>query len=91
MYSSVYYTNLVNFINRIIIYDLQAFKSLLESAKVSFDDFIDPWFKKMEFLVSNESRRINLVAIYTLLPHFSALYVKKFFVHICKLTLPQID
>ena len=38
---------------------------------ITFAQFVEAWMQKMDLIVSNESRRINLLAIYTLLPYFS--------------------
>ena len=49
------------------------------------------WFKKMDFITSRESLRINLIAIYTLLPHFTTEMVGKWFSEIGRLTFSQLD
>lgn len=37
---------------------------------ITLGQFVEAWFGKMELIISQESRRINLLAIYTLLPLF---------------------
>lgn len=45
----------------------------------------------MDFMVSQEARRINLVAIYTMLPLFTADMVQKYMHDIGRLTFGQLD
>ena len=45
----------------------------------------------MDFITSRESLRINLVAIYTMLPSMSLDLVSKFFADIGRLTFTELD
>jgi len=63
----------------------------LHQSGVLFDQFVQAWFKKMDFITSRESLRINLIAIYTLLPHFSAEMLTKWFPEIGRHTFGQLD
>ena len=62
-----------------------------ENQLQNFDQFVNSWFSKMDFIASRESTRINLIAIYTLLPHFSLDMIRKHFREIGKLTFPQLE
>ena len=74
--SSSFFTNLITFIDRVIITDKNWFLTEIlavmhRDLNLQFDQFVRSWFSKMDFIASRESIRINLIAIYTLLPHFS--------------------
>jgi len=58
---------------------------------LTFSHFLAAWFKKMDFITSRESLRINLIAIYTLLPVFNAEQIALFFGDIGRLTFSQLD
>jgi hypothetical protein len=75
-HSSSFFTNLITFIDRVIITDKNWFINeilavLHREQNLQFAQFVQSWFNKMDFIASRESIRINLIAIYTLLPHFS--------------------
>jgi parvulin-like peptidyl-prolyl isomerase len=73
--SSSFFNHQITYINRVIIADTQFFVSeilqTLNQQGMSFPMFLESWIKKMEYITSRESLRINLIAIYTLLPHFT--------------------
>jgi hypothetical protein len=59
-----------------------------------FASFLQAWFKKMDLIFSRESLRINLIAIYTMLPYFPKVSVDllhKHFGDIGRLTFGQLD
>ena len=53
--------------------------------------FVTSWIAKMEFITSRESLRINIIAIYTLLPKFPMDSIKKHFIDIGRLTFSDLD
>jgi hypothetical protein len=94
--SSVFYTVAVTFINRAITVNRENFihsviEPLCASKGISFGHFVEAWFNKMEMIVSQESRRINLVAIYNLLPYYNAELLQKWFGEIGRLTFTILE
>jgi hypothetical protein len=84
-------TFLITFINRIIIIDKQFFmneimQELHTQHGFTMHQFFQSWFKKMEFITSRESLRINLIAIYMMIPHFNQALLSQFFSDIGRLT-----
>lgn len=74
--SSSFITFLITYINRIIIVDKQFFMTevlqlLYTEQGLSLQQFFQSWFKKMDFITSRESLRINLIAIYMMIPYFN--------------------
>ena len=66
----------MTFINRTIVLNREYFlhqilQPLCVQKGIGFGNFIDSWFGKMDMIASQESRRINLLAIYNLLPFFT--------------------
>lgn len=49
------------------------------------------WFKKMDHITSRESLRINLIAIYMIVPFLQIDHVRQFFGDIGRLTFTQLD
>mmetsp|Transcript_37880 Transcript_37880/g.36305 ORF Transcript_37880/g.36305 Transcript_37880/m.36305 type:complete len:121 (+) Transcript_37880:46-408(+) len=88
--SSTFFTGLITFINRIIIakpdYFVECLRELQGSRNISLSQFVELWINKMEFLMSQESRRINLIAIYTFIPYFSSEAIQRSFNDIAKIT-----
>jgi len=89
--TSSFHTALVTYVNRIIIADSQYFVQEIlapihNNPQQTFSLFIPAWTKKMELTTSRESLRINVVAIYVLLPNFSQDLVAKHFTEIGRLT-----
>ena len=94
--SSSFFTNLITFIDRVIITDKNWFLSEIlavmhRDLNLPFEQFVRSWFSKMDFIASRESIRINLIAIYTLLPHFSQDLLARHFREIGRLTFSQLD
>jgi len=79
--SNLFFSQLLCYINRAIIVKPQDF--LAQSINVdlrqrgySFEQFVQAWLQKMDMLVSWEATRINTIAVFSLLPHFSAELVR---------------
>lgn len=94
--SSSFFTNLITFIDRVIITDKNWFINEILSVlhrdqNLQFANFVHAWFSKMDFIASRESIRINLIAIYALLPHFTQDMVAVHFREIGRLTFQQLD
>lgn len=94
--SSSFFTNLITFIDRVIITDKNWFITEILSVmhreqNLPFEQFVHAWFSKMDFIASRESTRINLIAIYALLPHFTQAMVARYFREIGRLTFQQLD
>lgn len=94
--SSSFFTNLITFIDRVIITDKNWFINeiltvLHRDQNLQFAHFVHAWFSKMDFIASRESIRINLIAIYALLPHFTQDMVAVHFREIGRLTFQQLD
>ena len=60
----------MNLVNRVALLKRSYFMDCVSSLEVSPDIFLDAWFAKMDYLVSIEAKRLNLIAIYTLFPTF---------------------
>jgi hypothetical protein len=43
---------------------------LLTQKQISLNFWVEEYFKKMDYIVSQEAQRINCLAIYNLLPNF---------------------
>lgn len=88
-------TQLITYVNRVIVVNkdwfMQHILQELHNESLTFEVFVSEWFKRMDFITSRESLRINLVAIYTLLPHFSVELLKQYFGEVGKLTFNQLD
>ena len=94
--SSSFFTNLITFIDRVIITDKDWFINEILSVmhrdqNLQFAQFVHAWFSKMDFIASRESIRINLIAIYALLPHFTQDMIAVHFREIGRLTFQQLD
>jgi hypothetical protein len=94
--SSIYFTQLLSYLNRLIVvsrefFTQQVLPQLSQTRGYSTTHFVEAWFSKMDFLVSQEARRINLLAIYNLLPYFSAELVQRTFQQVGQLTFSQLD
>ena len=75
--TSNFYTNAITFVNRVVVMNRELFlKECLDGAvgqtEGGFSAFVRAWMQKMELIVSQEARRVNLLALYSLLPFFSA-------------------
>lgn len=53
--------------------------------------FVEAWVSKMDLILSQESRRINLLAIYTMLPKLDGEIISLTFAEIGKLTFSILD
>jgi hypothetical protein len=94
--SSVFFTNLITFINRIIIANKNWFfenilTTLYNHSGILFVNFIESWISKIDYLVSRESMKINLISLYTVIPHFSHDMLVKYFGEIGRITFGQLD
>ena len=94
--SNLFFSTLLSYINRLIIVKPMDFlKELingdLHQRGYSFDQFVQGWLLRMDMLVSWEASRINTIAAYTLLPHFSVNLVRSAFPEIVKITLPKLE
>lgn len=94
--TSSFNTSLITYVNRIIIADTAFFvqeilANLHHTQNLTFAHFVTAWFKKMDLITSRESLRINLIAIYQLLPHFHPDLIAKHFQSIGVLTFNQLD
>lgn len=73
---SSFMTYLITYINRIIIVNRDFFMNeilqVLFQQGLTFKQFLTQWFKKMDFITSRESLRINLIAIYYMIPFFQS-------------------
>jgi hypothetical protein len=89
--SSVFFTNLITFINRIIIANKNWFfqnilTALYNHSGITFQNFVESCLDKIDYLVSRESMKINLISLYTLIPHFSHDMLLKNFEEIGRIT-----
>ena len=57
----------------------------------SFEQFVQGWLQKMEMIVSWEATRINVIAIYNLLPSFPGELVRTSFAEIVRTTLAKLE
>ena len=94
--SSVFYTQAVTFVNRAIALDREFFaRSILEplclQKGIGFGQFVEAWFSKMELIVSQEARRINLIALYSLVPYFSGDLLQRSFGEIGRMTFSILE
>ena len=93
--NSTFFTSLVTMINRVIIIDLDYFmdilRELFEQKGMQFESFVRSWFSKMEFLVSQESRKMNVIAMYLLLPKIPQHVMQEFFPEIVKNSITQLN
>lgn len=71
--SSSYFSNLLTYLNRVIVVKpvefIQILQLTLSSQGLSLQQFVEEWIKKMDHLVSSEAARINVLAAYNMLPH----------------------
>lgn len=94
---TMYITNLMTFVNRIIVLKPQQFcqqilqSPVLSQRGISFDLWVARWIEKMDFIVSQDSRRINILALYELLPHFNVELVNKWFPEIGRLSFGTLE
>lgn len=92
----MFFSTLLNYINRLLIlrpneFLTQTINIDLRQRGYSFDQFVHGWIQRMEMLVSWEASRINTIAAYNLLPHFSAELVRSAFPEIVRITLPKLE
>jgi len=90
-YISNFFTLLLNYLNRIILLSKDSLFSDLQASNIDFSAFIDTYFSKMDFLVSVDSKRLNLLGIYSLLPVLPSHLLQKHFPEIARLTFGQLD
>ena len=69
--SSQFFSQLLTYINRIIIQNPGIILEICEN-KENFSVFVVEWMQKMDNIITQEFRKINLIAIYHLIPYFSA-------------------
>ncbi len=64
---------------------------LLVAKNLQLADWVREWIKKMDFLVSQESIRVNCLALYCLLPHMPAELVRALLPQIGNLTFSLLE
>jgi hypothetical protein len=87
--TSNFYTHALTFINRVIVINRDFFlEECLANVVMEgrFTTFVKSWIPKMELIVSQEARRVNLLALYSLIPFFSAELIQQEMNEIAKLT-----
>ena len=94
--SSSFVTSMITYLNRIIIIDKDFFMNeilthLNKEQGMTFQQFVGSWIKKMDMITSRESLRINLIAIYMLIPHFNTDLLALFFGELGRHTFSQLD
>ncbi len=89
--SSQFYTQLMNLINRLAVLKRTYFLECANSLTVQPGQLLDAWFSKMEYLLSHESKRLNLIAIYALFPTFPEDFIQKNFLEIARQTFSALD
>lgn len=75
--TSNFYTQALTFVNRVILLNTDFFLNfcisrMKQQYNMTFEQFVDSWISKMDLLLSQEARRINLLALYNIVPSFSA-------------------
>ncbi len=65
---SQFFTTLLNFVNRLAVIKRDYFMNCVNSLGIPQLSFFEAWFSKMDYLVSNEAKRLNLISIYSLFP-----------------------
>ena len=83
---------MLGYLNRLIIIKPQEFLAVsvnvdLRQRGYSFEQFVHGWLSRMDMLVSWESSRLNTIAAYNMLPHFSGELVRQAFPEIVRITL----
>lgn len=71
-YYSMYITSLMSLINRVLILDSNY---MLHSLVPDIDLFLCQWFSHMDNILSNDSRKLNTIAILKVLPLLSVTQV----------------
>ena len=94
--SSVFFTTLMTYINRVIIVKPAEFLSQIVQTDLrqlgyTFEQFIEGWLTKMDMIVSQEANRINCLACYNLVPHFSEQVLKAALPEISKYTFTMLE
>lgn len=93
--SALLITQLLTYLNRMIVVKTSLFMStlaeLLVAKNLQLADWVREWIKKMDFLVSQESIRVNCLALYCLLPHMPAELVRALLPQIGSLTFNLLE
>ena len=67
---------MITYLSRMIVVKPNEFMAilseLLNQKQISLNVWVEEYFKKMDYIVSQEAQRINCLAIYNLLPNFPA-------------------
>lgn len=91
-YASKYYTCLIALIARVIICDPNfLYHGFLQNINVHPTNFLNGWIHKMDFMTSHYGRKMNSLAILSLLPCLAGDIVQTYFVKLMSYAVPLIE
>ena len=90
-YSSKFNTMLIAMMSRLLVYNAPAVITLMQSMGLPLGEFLRGWVSKMDFIATHYGRRLNLLAILSILPFIGVELLQAFTGKLMGYVLPLVE
>lgn len=89
--STKFDTSLIAVICRLLVIDAQAMLHLVYSASVDLSHFLSGWTSRMDYIVTHYTRRLNLLAVLSILPLLSVELLRTYMGTLLEYVVPLVE
>eukprot|EP01022_Parablepharisma_sp_SALTPOND_P000965 TRINITY_DN105352_c3_g1_i1.p1 TRINITY_DN105352_c3_g1~~TRINITY_DN105352_c3_g1_i1.p1 ORF type:complete len:1150 (-),score=111.95 TRINITY_DN105352_c3_g1_i1:28-3477(-) len=90
-YSSKFNTTLIAIISRLLVYNVSVMITLMQNMGVHLGQFLSGWINKMDFIATHYGRRLNLLAILSIMPYLGAELMQAYMGKLMEYVLPLVE